>query len=564
MRSLSRRGAIALACVCTMFALFIATVGIVGVLGVTAATQAGKRVTDDELVTVTTTAQLGLMMDAAYATGENALRTANATQQSSLAAALYSDLVPQVDEGLDDIQGLHANDPPAERNEIDLLAAQWSKVRDLLSPLLATGAPQPALADRLSAAYQPLADHIGRLITAERVDADSREEQAASNSRTTTWLIVGGVALGVMAAIGLGWEGRRRVRRAFEPQQHQAEFADMLQIAGDEDEAHLLLQRHLERTLPHTEAVVLNRNNSADRLEAMTPLPSGSPLEASLVGAEPRSCLAVRSGRPHTESSDHPGLLACAVCVVCPGNSRCTPLTVSGEVIGSVLLNRTAPYSEAEDQAIRESVSQSAPVLANLRNLAIAEMRAATDGLTGLPNKRAVTDSLKRLFAQASRTGTGLSLVLLDLDHFKQINDQHGHPVGDQVLASVGAALRGVLRVGDFAGRNGGEEFALILPGAPVSVGYDVAQRVRAAIADITIPGSPVTVTASLGVASYPDHASTLERLERVADAALYVAKRSGRNRAEIADPTHDPVVETELTAIHGDRAAVAIERTLT
>ena len=105
----------------------------------------------------------------------SALRTANATQQSSLAAALYSDLVPQVDEGLDDLQGLHANDPPAERNEIDLLAAQWSKVRDLLSPLLATGAAQPVLADHLSAAYQPLADHIGRLITAERVDADSRE-----------------------------------------------------------------------------------------------------------------------------------------------------------------------------------------------------------------------------------------------------------------------------------------------------------------------------------------------------------------------------------------------------
>jgi diguanylate cyclase (GGDEF)-like protein len=177
-----------------------------------------------------------------------------------------------------------------------------------------------------------------------------------------------------------------------------------------------------------------------------------------------------------------------------------------------------------------------------LRNLAGAEVRAATDGLTGLSNKRAVTDTMKRMFAQASRTGSSLTLVLLDLDHFKQINDQHGHPVGDQVLANVGAILRRALRAGDFAARNGGEEFALILPGTDASTGYLIAERVRAAIADITLPGISVSVTASLGVAGFPEHASTPEHLERLADAALYVAKRSGRNRSECADPT----IETE------------------
>ena len=88
-------------------------------------------------------------------------------------------------------------------------------------------------------------------------------------------------------------------------------------------------------------------------------------------------------------------------------------------MIGSVLLNRPRPYAEAEEQRIRESVGQAAPVLANLRNLAVAEIRAATDGLTGLPNKRAVTDALKRMFAQASTTGSPIALLLLDLDHFK-------------------------------------------------------------------------------------------------------------------------------------------------
>jgi diguanylate cyclase (GGDEF)-like protein len=219
-----------------------------------------------------------------------------------------------------------------------------------------------------------------------------------------------------------------------------------------------------------------------------------------------------------------------------PGTSCCVPLTVGGEVIGSVLLSRPAPYSEAEEQRIRESVGQAAPVLANLRNLAVAEIRAATDGLTGLPNKRAVTDALKRTFAQAATTQSPLALLLLDLDHFKQVNDQRGHPVGDQVLASVGATLRGTLRTRDFAGRNGGEEFAILLPDTGIIDALEIAERIRSAIAEIALPGTDVSVTASIGVAVFPDHVSTPDRLERLADAALYLAKRQGRNRVELAE----------------------------
>jgi diguanylate cyclase (GGDEF)-like protein len=197
-------------------------------------------------------------------------------------------------------------------------------------------------------------------------------------------------------------------------------------------------------------------------------------------------------------------------------------------------------------------VNQAAPVLANLRNLAIAEIRAATDSLTGLPNKRAVTDTLKRMFAQASRTGGALSIVLLDLDHFKDINDRHGHPVGDQALANVGAVLRSVLRAGDFAGRNGGEEFALLLPGTDVSAARDIAERVRAGIGEISLPGVDVTVTASLGIAGYPDHAAALDRLERLADAALYLAKRSGRNRVEVATSANELLGTPEVAATNG------------
>ncbi len=115
------------------------------------------------------------------------------------------------------------------------------------------------------------------------------------------------------------------------------------------------------------------------------------------------------------------------------------------------------------------------------------------------------------------------------------VNDQHGHAAGDQVLASVGAALRSVLRARDFAGRNGGEEFSVLLPDTEIAAALEIAERVRATIAEVTVPGTDVPVTASVGVACFPEHANTLERLERLADAALYVAKRQGRNRVELA-----------------------------
>jgi diguanylate cyclase (GGDEF)-like protein len=224
-------------------------------------------------------------------------------------------------------------------------------------------------------------------------------------------------------------------------------------------------------------------------------------------------------------------------------------LTVGGEVIGSVLVTGSTRSDERERRLVRDAVAQAAPVLANLRNLAIAELRAATDALTGLPNKRAVSDNLKRMFAQASRTASPMALLVLDLDHFKTFNDRYGHPVGDQVLASVGAALRTNLREADFAGRNGGEEFAVIIPDTDIAGAIVAAEKLRLAISEITVPGLDLDLTTSVGVAVYPDHALSPERLERLADAALYVAKRSGRNRVEVAADTPDSPKEQSTSA---------------
>ena len=542
MRTLAKAAASSLVALCAGLAFAVVCVAVIGVLEIHSTTRVGNEIASDELTTSTATGQLARDMGSAYVTGQAAFLASRPAERSRLLGSLYTRLLPAADAQLAVLVRLHADDSPAERTGIERFALQWVAVRDLLSPASVAAHPAAALASRLAAAYQPVSAHLDRLLLIERRDGHADRMHASASAARASGLIIGVAVLGIVIGIVFLLSGIRRIRRSLEPGQDQAEFADTLQIASDEDEAQQLLQRHLERTLAATTAVVLNRNNSADRLEAVTPLPGGSPLAETLRGAKPRSCLAVRSGRSHRQDAGRPALLACPVCAPCPGASACLPLTVGGEVIGSVLLNRPAPYSEAEEQRIRESVGQAAPVLANLRNLAVAEIRAATDGLTGLPNKRAVTDAMKRMFAQASTTASPLGLLLLDLDKFKQVNDQRGHPVGDQVLANVGAVLRSVLRAGDFAGRNGGEEFAILLPDTEIPAALEIAERVRAAVAGITLPGSDVSVTASIGVVGFPDHATTLDRLEWLADAALYIAKRQGRNRVEVADPAAEDV----------------------
>ncbi len=545
MRTLARAAVGSLTALGAASGLAVVAVAAIGMLSIHSAVSLGNSVASDELATSTTTARLARDIDAAYAIGQEALAATQSAERTRLLDSLYS-LLPNLDAELFSLEQLHAADPPAEHADIELFIRQWTAVRDLL-PLNLTvpptvpsavpsGAPPvTALAARLAAAYQPVSAHLDRLLTKELDDGRAKAAQASTSEARAIGLLAGTAVLGIVLGALALWSGIRRIRRNLKPSQDRAEFVDTLQIASDEDEAHRLLQRHLERTLTATSAVVLNRNNSADRLEAVTPLPSGSPLAGTLRGAEPRSCLALRSGRTHHEDDGQSTLLSCSICATVPGASSCVPLTVGGEVIGSVLLSRPTPYTGAEEEQIRESVGQAAPVLANLRNLAVAEIRAATDGLTGLPNKRAVTDALKRTVAQACTTQAPLALLLIDLDHFKQINDRRGHAVGDQVLANVGAVLRGTLRAQDFAGRNGGEEFAVLLPDTDMTAALAIAERIRTTIAEISLPGTDVSVTASIGVAGFPDHASTLDRLERLADAALYTAKRQGRNRVELA-----------------------------
>lgn len=164
--------------------------------------------------------------------------------------------------------------------------------------------------------------------------------------------------------------------------------------------------------------------------------------------------------------------------------------------------------------------------------------QAIRDPLTGLFNRRYLEESLEREVRRAEHGHQPLSVLMLDLDHFKQFNDTHGHAAGDALLKQVGALLESRTRREDVACRYGGEEFVLILPGAPLKVAWRRADEIRSAIERTRLDDGPhATVTVSVGLACFPDHQGDGQALLAAADQALYRAKDEGRNRVAVSGP---------------------------
>jgi diguanylate cyclase (GGDEF)-like protein len=317
------------------------------------------------------------------------------------------------------------------------------------------------------------------------------------------------------------------------------QFGELVQASETETETRELIRRRIEIGLPGSSVVVLNRNNSASRLEAVT-APADPDVSAALIGAQPRACLAVRMGRTHRGGGESNAMISCEICGNGVERTVCEPLLVGGEVIGSLLITHPEELDDQAQRLITDTVAYASPVLANLRNLAIAERRAHTDALTGLPNRRALDDTFKRLLAQATRASAPLSIVLLDLDHFKQVNDAHGHDRGDEVLAGVATTLADSLREMDFAARMGGEEFLVLLPDTDLAGAMTATEGIARAIAKTFLPGTDIAITASFGIAGYPEHGLDPVSLTRSADRALYQAKQDGRNCIRVASAAAD------------------------
>jgi diguanylate cyclase (GGDEF)-like protein len=215
-----------------------------------------------------------------------------------------------------------------------------------------------------------------------------------------------------------------------------------------------------------------------------------------------------------------------------------TPLSAENRAVGVLVIEHAVRDGSRAERRVVSMVEQfAAHASLALRNAWLLEQvqkMATTDGLTGIANRRSFDIGLERELSRAVRNDAPLSVVLIDLDHFKQLNDTHGHQVGDEVLRLVGGALAESCRDFDMAARYGGEEFAVILPGCSEAESLDAAERFRRVVGECD---SPVPITASVGVSSYPTSGLTTGELVKAADDALYQSKRAGRNRVTTARP---------------------------
>jgi diguanylate cyclase (GGDEF)-like protein len=208
------------------------------------------------------------------------------------------------------------------------------------------------------------------------------------------------------------------------------------------------------------------------------------------------------------------------------------PMVAQNRVLGliHVVGPNTVVLSDANVRFFEVMAGAAANALRNAQLFEEVEQRARTDFLTGLPNHRYFQTTLSAELGRAQRHSHPLSLLIVDLDYLKVINDRHGHPSGDMVIRTVGETIRSSCREFDFAARYGGEEFTVILPETPLAGAIQVADRIRENIARTNFRAIG-NITASVGVANYPVNAMSREDLIRIADQALYIAKKGGRDR---------------------------------
>jgi diguanylate cyclase (GGDEF)-like protein len=215
------------------------------------------------------------------------------------------------------------------------------------------------------------------------------------------------------------------------------------------------------------------------------------------------------------------------------------PLRRQGSVIGAVVATHRSPgaLGSAELRALSLFDAVASFRIASSWKLEEVSRRALVDGLTGLVNREGFEAEMRQALGEQMRYGWEMSLVIIDVDHFKQVNDTHGHEVGDSVLRRIAGVLDEGVRTTDVCARVGGEEMALVLKDTGLEGARELSERLRAGIEALRIPfgGEEIRVTASFGIATYPTHVAEWAGLYRAADRALYEAKAAGRNlvRAE-------------------------------
>jgi diguanylate cyclase (GGDEF)-like protein len=371
--------------------------------------------------------------------------------------------------------------------------------------------------DRLAASFNDMAEHLA-LATGERGAA----EQAHLAARRE------------LEAQGAMIETLSRMA-------HRMQTCLSFQEFGE------VVSRYVPQVLPGRPGGLYLLNNSRNmmRLDATW----GSAEATSAFAAEfgPRDCWAMRRGQAHRVGPSGREVPCLHAGDRASYGYHCLPLIAHGDVIGILYVEDSSDLGASGDIPERQLevlVENMALALANFRLRETLREQSIRDRLTGLFNRRYLDETLALELARVKRADQTTSAIMLDIDHFKAFNDRHGHDAGDAVLRAVAGALKSVTRGGDIVCRYGGEEFCVLMPGAPLEQARARADAIRQAVERIKIEHNGVTlgpVTVSAGIAAWPSHGETMEAVLQRADAALYEAKREGRNRALVAAAPETP-----------------------
>jgi diguanylate cyclase (GGDEF)-like protein/PAS domain S-box-containing protein len=323
-------------------------------------------------------------------------------------------------------------------------------------------------------------------------------------------------------------------------------MAELLQSCAQRDEAYAIVREAAEHLFPGSAGALFIYRESRDLLEQAASWSTAAKADATLV---PDDCWALRLGRPHFVHAR--GTVRCRHAPL-PGQSYvCMPVQGQGQVLGllhfglEVNARSSRPGAEAE-RRLRALTDTIGPALANLKLRDALRELALHDPLTGLYNRRYMEDALAREFHRSRRSGKPVSIIMIDIDHFKRFNDTFGHDAGDFVLSAVAKTIGKNVRPSDIVCRYGGEELAVVLVEANPECAAQRAEKLRTALRDTNLTHNGQVLpapTASFGVAAYPQHGENTTDVMKAADQALYRAKKEGRDRVCMAvEPLPSPV----------------------
>lgn len=436
--------------------------------------------------------------------------------------------------------GVHVNNRVDIANTV--IETYRQKGQDATFAMIRKGSGKREM-DQIRTIVRDMTLHEQQLLTQRRVEMD--RQLKVSRIIGVSGLAVCFSILGfVFSAIDR--ENRRRARIEDELQKALGDMesitretkmigrvGDYLRGCRTEDEAYEIIQRSMPELFPHTFGSISIFNNSRNLLQSVL---TWGDFTLEHREFESDDCWALRQGRIHQTRSDG----SVPICTHLKGVDEkntciCLPMQAQGQTIGQIFLGAGQGdfLMDHKVAMLRNAGEQISLALANLSLQRVLREQSIKDPLTKLFNRRYLEETLSRECARAQRNSQPLSVLILDIDHFKKVNDTYGHDAGDAVLVAFASMLTGKVRKEDVVCRMGGEEFIIVLPTSSLEHAIVRAESICDATRKMKIvfKGQTIPVTVSIGASLYPDHGVDPEQLIQSADTALYKAKQSGRDR---------------------------------